>query len=168
MFFGNLVHTSTVLLRRSRQESVGLFDTSLVRTGEDYDFHFRTSRTGDVAYIDVSSIRYRIGAPDQLTSSELGAWIARSDLKTITKMIACASDEIKLPDSRIRQRFAQSHAWIAREELFSDTRSARWHYLQSLRLNPFQMRVAVFFLLSLLPTRVIHTLRDIKRKLVRV
>jgi glycosyltransferase involved in cell wall biosynthesis len=136
MFLGNLVHTSTVLLRRGRQESVGFFDTSLVRTGEDYDFHFRTSRMGDVAYIDVSSIRYRIGAPDQLTSSELMVWIARNNLKTITKMIACARDEIKLPDSRIRQRFAQSHAWIAREELFSDTRSARWHFLQSLRLNP--------------------------------
>jgi len=168
MFLGNLVHTSTVLLRRSRQEAVGFFDTNLVRTGEDYDFHFRTSRMGDVAYIDVSSICYRIGAPDQLTSSELMAWIARNNLKTITKMIACAHDEIKLPDSLIRQRFAQSHAWIAREELFSDTRSARWHYLQSLRLNPFQARVAAFCLLSLLPVRLLRTMRDIKRKLARV
>ena len=168
MFLGNLVHTSTVLLRRSRQEAVGFFDTSLVRTGEDYDFHFRTSRMGDVAYIDVSSIRYRIGAPDQLTSSELGACIARNSLITITKMIACARDEIKLPHSLIRQRFARSHTWIAMEELFSDTRSARGHFLQSLRLDPFQAMVAAFFLLSLLPTRLLRTLRDIKRKFVRI
>ncbi len=167
MFFGNLVHTSTVLLRRSTQESVGWFDTSLVRTGEDYDFHFRTTRTGDVAYIDVSSIRYQIGASDQLTSSELGVWMARNDLRTITKMIACARDEIKLPDSLIRRRFARSHAWIAREELFSDARSARWHYVQSLKLNPFQARVATSCLLSLLPTRLLWTMRDIKRKLAR-
>ena len=167
MFLGNLVHTSTVLLRRSTQESVGGFDTSLVRTGEDYDFHFRTTRIGDVAYMDVSSIRYRIGASDQLTSSELGAWIARNDLKTITKMIDCARNEIELPESRIRQRLAHSHAWIAREELFSDTRSATRHYLQSLRLNPFQARVAAFFLLSLLPVRLLRAMRDIKRKLAR-
>ena len=94
--------------------------------------------------------------------------MARNDLKTITKMIAAARDEIKLPNSLIRQRLAQSHASIASEELLSDTRSAGWHYLQSLRLNPFQARVAAFYLLSLLPLRLLRTMRDIKRKLVRV
>jgi glycosyltransferase involved in cell wall biosynthesis len=163
MFFGNLVHTSTVLLRRSRQESVGLFDTSLERTGEDYDFHYRTSRFGDVAYIDVSSIRYRIGAPDQLTSVDLGAWMARNDLKTIIKMIGCARDEIRVSDSVIRKRIARAHAWIAREELFVDARSARGHYLKSLRLNPIQARVAVFCVLSLLPVRLLCALQSIKQ-----
>jgi glycosyltransferase involved in cell wall biosynthesis len=168
MFFGNLVHTSTVLLRRSMQESVGYFDISLVRSGEDYDFHFRTSRIGDVAYIDVSSIRYRIGASDQLTSSDLSIWIARNDLKTITKMVSCARDEIPLPDSSIRKRFAHSYAWMASEELFQDTNSARRHFLESLRLNPFQMSVAAYCLLSFLPTRLLRILRDVKRRLVRL
>lgn len=57
MFMGNLVHTSTVLLRRDRQQKVGLFDVELIKSGEDYEFHFRTCREGDVAYIDVPTSR---------------------------------------------------------------------------------------------------------------
>src|SRR5882724_1813362 len=53
MITGNLVHTSTVLLRRERFEKVREFDVNLRYSGEDYDFHLRTCREGDVAYLDV-------------------------------------------------------------------------------------------------------------------
>jgi len=168
MIFGNLVHTSTVLLRRSRQESVGYFDVDLLKSGEDYDFHLRTTRVGDVAYVDVSSIRYRIGAPDQLTSSDLGIWIARNDLRTIEKVVSSARDQIRLPDSAIRKRFAQSYSWMAREELFQDINSARRDFLKSLRLNPFQIGIAAYCLLSFLPVRLLRIMRNIKRRLPKL
>jgi glycosyltransferase involved in cell wall biosynthesis len=44
MLMGNLVHTSTVVLRRERLERVKGFDEQLRHCGEDYDFHLLTCR----------------------------------------------------------------------------------------------------------------------------
>ena len=61
MIMGNMVHTSTVLLRRDRARKVGLFNTNYQPTGEDYDFHIRTCREGPVGYLDLSSMYYQVG-----------------------------------------------------------------------------------------------------------
>ena len=61
MIMGNLVHTSTVLLRRERMEKVKTFDETLKLSGEDYDFHLRTCKWGPVALMDISSIEYQKG-----------------------------------------------------------------------------------------------------------
>src|SRR5204862_2365487 len=67
MFFGNLVHTSTVLLRRDRLHSVGGFNETFRPAGEDYDFHWRTCREGPVGFLDAATIQYRVAAEDQLS-----------------------------------------------------------------------------------------------------
>src|SRR5262249_32004512 len=59
MVLGNLVHTSTVVLRRERLQKVGGFNEGLRRTGEDYDFHLRTCREGPVGLLDLPAIRYQ-------------------------------------------------------------------------------------------------------------
>lgn len=66
MVMGNLVHTSTVLLRRARFQIVGGFDETLKPAGEDFGFHLRTWQQGPVAFADVASIRYQVGCPDRL------------------------------------------------------------------------------------------------------
>lgn len=167
MFMGNLVHTSTVLLRRSCQAKVGFFDLSLKNSGEDYDFHFRTSRVGDVAYMDISTILYRVGAPDQLTQTEYMIWIARNNLKTIRKMLFNAKDEINLPASMMRRRLAKSHAWVGITEFDEYRPSARRHLLKSLSLLPFQREIAAYLMLSLLPNKLIVKLREFKAKIHR-
>jgi hypothetical protein len=83
MVVGNLIHTSTILLRRERAEKVGLFDDTLKYSGEDFNFHLRTCRSGPVAFADVASIEYRVGAADQLTRPEYNIHIAKNFLKTI-------------------------------------------------------------------------------------
>ena len=67
MIMGNLVHTSTVLIRRERLEKVRGFNEELRISGEDYDFHLRTCREGPVGFIDLATIRYQTGMPDRLT-----------------------------------------------------------------------------------------------------
>ncbi|MBX3444021.1 MAG: hypothetical protein KF774_16550, partial [Planctomyces sp.] len=83
MLFGNLVHTSTVLLRRDWALRVGGFDESLRRGGEDYKYHLATTRLGPVAFIDVASIQYRIGADDQITCGPNQEHFARAFLETV-------------------------------------------------------------------------------------
>lgn len=166
MFTGNLVHTSTVLLRRERCEIVGLFDTGLLISGEDYDFHFRTCRYGDVAYLDAPSILYRVGASDQLTESRYMTWIARNNLKTITRMLAVAGNEIHLPRRIVRQHLATSYAWLGFQDFGDNQSEARSCFIRSLRYSPFQARVAAFLILSLLPSPVARITRNSVRKLI--
>jgi glycosyltransferase involved in cell wall biosynthesis len=161
MFLGSLVHTSTVLLRRDRLQLVGSFNEELIKSGEDYDFHLRTCLYGDVAYIDVSSISYRIGADDQLTAPEHIVWMARNDLKTITEVLKIAT--ISLPKNIIKQRIARSHAWIGMEEMSENRASSRNHFFKSLLLFPFQKRTFIFFLFSFLPYQAISICRKVKK-----
>lgn len=165
MFMGNLVHTSTVVLRRERQMQVGFFDINLKISGEDYDYHFRTCRAGEVAYIDVPSILYRVGAPDQLTSDNNKVHIAENNLKTVVKMLKEAKNEIILPRSMIWKRVAEAQAWFGMEEFGKNKSRSRSHLLKSLVLYPFQFRVAMFFFLSFLSYGIIEKLRHARKKI---
>ncbi len=165
MFMGNLVHTSTVMLTRERLKSVGLFDLDLQPSGEDYDFHFRTCRQGEVACLDIPLIQYQIGAPDQLTVDKYGVWIARNDLKTVLKMMSVAKSEIAVPEKLLRKRIAWSYAWIGRKELFDDPQSARGSLRQGVKYNPLQPEAVLMYFLTLLPLRVLQWLREFRRAL---
>jgi glycosyltransferase involved in cell wall biosynthesis len=163
MFMGNLVHTSTALLRRDRQQKVGLFDTELIRSGEDYDFHFRTCREGDVAYIDVPSICYQVGAADQLTQPEHIGWIAANNLRTVTKMYDRARKEIDLPRWMIRKRLSDSYTWVGRTKLFGEGGASARYFLKSLQYNIFQPKLLVFVLLSMCPAKSVDYTVAFKR-----
>src|SRR5258706_1293880 len=65
MIAGNLVLTSSTVMRRSRVEQADRFDPTFT-VGEDYDFFVRACRAGPVAFADVADVRYRVGTPDKL------------------------------------------------------------------------------------------------------
>src|SRR5262249_12698795 len=113
MVLGNLVHTSTVLLRRERFEKVKAFNVDLRRSGEDYDFHLRTCREGPVAYLDAVSLLYERGREDQLTV--IPAYkidMARNFLATIMPILERDRDRIRLPRIMIDEVLAEAHAWV--------------------------------------------------------
>jgi GT2 family glycosyltransferase len=152
MVMGNLVHTSTVVLRRERLERVGGFDESLRRTGEDYDFHLRTCREGPVGLLDLPAIRYQQGMPDRLTAPHLRIHMAENLLRTIEPVIAHDREKIALPDQTLRRRLAQIHAWIGYERLErGEVALARKHLLLSLRQWPNQPALAKPLLFAMLP-----------------
>jgi hypothetical protein len=144
------------------QQQVGFFDTALLKSGEDYDFHLRTCRFGSVAYLDVPSVQYRVGAADQLTSPRYMVWMARNDLQTISKVLPVIYNETILPKKTIRNRLAMSHAWLGDEAFWVDRATARKHLWASLKLKPFCSKVLMLFLLTLLPEPVSQTMRDMK------
>jgi len=149
MVMGNLVHTSTVLLRRSRLEKVGGFDETLKPSGEDFDFHLRTCQAGPVAFVDVASIRYRVGAPDQLTQPEYDLHVARNFLKTIEPVLKEGGSSLNWPASMLAAVQAEAHAWIGKELLeCGDPRGARKHLAESLRHRAFAPRTLSLFALS--------------------
>lgn len=159
MFEGNVVHTSTVLLRRDRLRAVGGFDTRFTPCGEDYDFHMRTCAGGPVAFLDVPSILYRIGAEDQITSKYL-LHFAHHDLLSVERWLELARGRESMAPERVRDRLAGTYGWIAEEELDAGNRpAARRNLLRSLRLRPRQARKAALLVFACLPPFVLRSVQ---------
>jgi glycosyltransferase involved in cell wall biosynthesis len=168
MIMGNLVHTSTVLLRRERLEAVGEFSESM-RTGEDFDFQLRTCRAGPVAFLDAASIRYQCGRTDRLTRADLSWQIGRNFLNTIEPIISADRARISLPDWMIARSRASGHYWVGECALSAgDHRQAVVHLATSLRLHPWQGRTALLLAGALAPPSATHILRNGWRQLKRV
>lgn len=168
MLLGNLVHTSTVLLRRERLLAVGGFDEALRISGEDYDFHLRTTYVGRIAFLDVPSTLYRIGGADQLSNPDKVIHIARNNLRTVTRALVRTGKNVPLPPSLLRARIARSHAWVGEEELrHGDGRAARRSFLASLNADVWQPRLVPWLGFALLPGPVRRAVRGAVRALKR-
>jgi hypothetical protein len=166
MITGNLVHTSTVLLRRARFELVREFDVELRYSGEDYDFHLRTCREGEVAYLDAPLILYQRGREDQLTNRKYRVHMAENFLKTVNKALARDRARVTLPPTMVDEVIAEAHAWIGEVRLENgDAGEARRHLGTSLKLRPWQPRIAALFGAAILPRQVTDPLRASYRAL---
>jgi glycosyltransferase involved in cell wall biosynthesis len=164
MIMGNLVHTSTVLLRRSRFEHVRAFNESMM-TGEDYDFHLRTCRAGPVAFLDAASIRYQTGRADRLTRPELSVQIGRNFLRTIEPVIRADRQRIKLPEWMLKRSLAEGHEWVGEAAMSMGLQAeARKHLAAGMRLHP-QWRTAALFVAALLPPAGANLLRSTLRRI---
>jgi GT2 family glycosyltransferase len=162
MIMGNLVHTSTVLLRRDRLEKVGGYNEELRTAGEDYDFHLRTCREGPVGFIDRATIHYQTGSPDQLTKYRVQG--ATNCLKTILPWIEHERSQIKLPDRMLQLRLAEVHAWLGDALLDAGESSrARVHLCRSLRHQPWQPGTLKLLALASLPDAARQRLRRLVR-----
>jgi glycosyltransferase involved in cell wall biosynthesis len=169
MILGNLVHTSTVLIRRERLRPVVGFRVELRVTGEDYDFHLRTCREGPVAFVDVDSIGYTIGRSDQLTSPNLSAQLAENSLLTLEFALASGSRPIELPNGAIERKLAEAHEWASGAYLHIGGRAdARRHARKSIRAIPFRPFPYVLLCASLLPSPVLAMARSLYRRIKNV
>lgn len=163
MILGNLVHTSTVVLRRDRLRRVGGFDEALRPAGEDYEFHLRTTFEGRVGFLDAASIVYRVGAADQLTAPSHMAHIARNNLTTVTRWVERGRDRITLSPGVLRDRLAESYGWAGMSEMEEHQTMGRGTaaMFRSLRYRPLQPRVILYTILSIFPGAVQRRVREL-------
>jgi GT2 family glycosyltransferase len=167
MAMGNLVHTSTVLLRRERLMAAGSFDET-VRSGEDHEFHLAVCRAGRVAYVDLPTVLYEVGGADALTTAEFNVPMASHFLRTLTR--ALERDPIRIrnriPEQTISEVLADAHSWLGETLLRAgDVREGQRHLLQSLRVRPGQPRVAGLYATAFLPRGVSERIRGVYREL---
>lgn len=164
MFMGNLVHTSTVMLRRSLQQEIGGFDPQLQPSGEDYDFHLRASRRTPAAYIDVPLVSYCIGAHDQLSARRYWADMARSNLRTVEACYEREGGAIALPRNLVLRRLSEAHLELGVLDIFNEPRRARRNFLDSLSWRPNE-RALRYLCMSVFPRRVLLMAWSAKRRL---
>jgi glycosyltransferase involved in cell wall biosynthesis len=152
MVMGNLVHTSTVVLRRDRLAKVHGFNEALRLSGEDYDLYLRTCREGPVGFINLATIRYQTGMPDQLTRPEYKLYAARNCLQSILPVMANDRARIRLPRRMLSTRLAEVHSWVGYLALErGELSEARRHLLASLWHRPLQPRHACLLAITALP-----------------
>ena len=164
MFMGNLVHTSTVLIKKSRVDEVGYFNESLIKSGEDYEYHFRTCKKGIVAYVDVSTIQYCIGAPDQLTTYDNWIWMAKNDVKTLEAELNSDKANVTLADALIKKRMGEAYEAVGVLDIFNDKNNARQNLIKSIKWYKLTPRVYGYLLLSFLPKIYLDWLLISKRR----
>jgi glycosyltransferase involved in cell wall biosynthesis len=165
MVLGNLVHTSTVLLRRERALKAGEFNEKY-RTGEDYPFHLKTCREGPVAYVDAVTIRYAIGLADALSAPDKLIQIATHFVQTLEQTLASEKNQIRLPKALISDRLAEAYSWAGQEHLKAGkTAQARAYFAKSLRAKPSSISNMKSLTISLLPSGAVRGLRSLKRSL---
>jgi glycosyltransferase involved in cell wall biosynthesis len=163
MILGNLVHTSTVMVRRDRLAKVGGFDESLIKSGEDYEFHLHTCFYGPVGFLDAASIIYRSGAEDQLTGRSYMLDVARNNLVTVRKWLARGGERVTLPSALIRRRLAECYDWLGREKYMAGCPwGGRVDQLRSLRIRPWQPRLWVHLAYHFLPGFVRRGIRRLR------
>ncbi|HEX2565854.1 MAG TPA: glycosyltransferase family 2 protein [Burkholderiales bacterium] len=168
MILGNLCLVSTVLVERALALRAGGFDEAM-RTGEDHGFHLRVSREAAAAMLDAASMRYRVGAEDQMTNARHGLAIARNALATIAPAIRRDRSRIRLPGALIRRKLASTHEWIARELVErGDNRGARRHFASSLLQRPLQPMTWLRLAAACAHPRVTALLRRAYRSSLRV
>lgn len=166
ILLGNLLHTSTVLVRREWVERVGGFDPTFVRAGEDYEFYVRLCSVGPVIFIDAPSTLYCVGAPDQLTRPSMLLEIARNNLRTIAKWVPHAGSHLTIPRRTLQSRFADSYGWLGEAELDAGNRLAAARVLvASIARRPRLDRRGLLLAMCLLPNGVSARVRDIRSKL---
>jgi GT2 family glycosyltransferase len=155
IFFGNLLHTSAVLLRRSCLDLIGGFNPAWGNGGEDYEFYTRLCALGPAILIDAPAVRYRVGAADQLTAPEHMLHIAERNLATLRARLAdaAAGRFEALARSAVRERLAASLGWVGSAELEAGHRTgAARHLAESLVLRPRVDRRLLLLACCLPPT----------------
>lgn len=165
MFMGNLVHTPTVVLRRDWAEEVGPFDETMKRGGEDFKFHLATTRLGNVAFVDVASILYRVGNGDQITNRENNLYFAQSYLRTLQEELAAHSELSGLSDREIDLCLAEAHEWLSAELLDSNQpfRSIQ-HAITAMRHHGRPSTSLRTITKCLVPRPLVNLLRQLKHR----
>lgn len=160
MLTGNLVHTSTAVLTRARAQAVGDFREDLRFAGEDYEYHLRTCQRGPVGYLDVASVRYQRGRPDQATVPANSIHTATNFLRVVEPILTSKSRPSRLPPRMRKEVLAEAYAWLGECRFNTgDASAARRDLLQSLRLKPDQARTAGLLLGACLPLRLRNAAR---------
>ncbi len=163
MLFGNLVHTSTVMIRRERAAAVGPFDETMRAGGEDYKFHLATTRLGEVAFLDAATINYRIGADDQITNARNQVSFASAFLRTLEENLA-QDDSQTLSTDDVRRLRAGAHDWLAAAYIDSgERRRAATHALRALRQRPSTSTAWKTLAKTILPRSAVGFVRAARR-----
>ena len=157
LFYGNFILTSTLVLRRSILDEIGIFDERF-NTNEDYDFFLRLAGANLLGFVDVPLVRYR-RHETQLTSRRNIV----SVLRAVEKILAKYEQQFDAKGDVLsyKKRHAQVLTELAKAELAVGRRKiARQRFAEAVRENGLSIQRVGGLVFSVLPRRIQKLLLD--------
>jgi GT2 family glycosyltransferase len=168
MILGNLVLTSSTVMRRDLAERIGRFDET-TSVGEDFGYFLKASRAAPAAFIDLPGARYRVGTVDKLAGPANTLAMATAYLRTLDAALAVDGARIKLRPALIREAKVHAERWLGEAELRSGSRAAaRSHLIRAFALRPTQLAILPLILATLAPPWVLQRAINARRAVLHV
>ncbi|MFV0445025.1 MAG: glycosyltransferase family 2 protein [Planctomycetaceae bacterium] len=138
---GNLIPTSTAVLRHEVAKAAGWFEPSLRHGGADFRYFVHVARQGPAALIDVPSIRYRTGMADRLRHKTNRVHRMRAQLRTLQSTIRQHRTEIDRSAGELRVMLLDARCSLSSAERQCGSRlSAIWQALAAIARSPSHRR----------------------------
>jgi len=140
LFFGNIIHPPTVMIRKSACLTAGEMDET-VPTAEDWDYFYAISKQGKIACIDYPLIRYRISQSQMSSPLNNPEKIVTNIIRVMMKNIIEEPEFAQQNRKRINKILASYHATAA--YVFSESKPmlALSYLIKSLQYNYKNPRV---------------------------
>jgi hypothetical protein len=158
----SLALTSSVVIRRTCLDAVGLFDKRYVG-GEDWDLLLRLSARYPIWFVRYPLVKYRL-TPGSLTRGNVVRNIAHREA-CLSQFIALNSALFEGKRRMLRRRWTHFYAEAA-DRLFAYRQYRESHrcFREALRRRP-SARTALYFALTTLPPALLERLAGWKRSL---
>lgn len=162
LFRGNMINTSSVLLRRDVINQIGTFDRGLT-TEEDYDYWLRVARCCSMIFVDEPLLNFR-RRPGQLTEADQIERILGNVATVLTRASTCLDGELDQAD--INNRIAGIHRELCIVKLRqSNQAEARRQIEYSLQYAPKSRRAKVLRVLAHMPAGLLPGIEKLWRKI---
>lgn len=166
LFFDPLCWTSTVLVKRSCLDEIGIFDEDKkIQIAEDYDLWLRISRKFEIGYLDSVTAMYR-QAPNSLTTKGGRGFTAETYMLSKTvKAFPEILDEIGRRN--VNKRFSVPYFEFGYfQSLSGMKREARKNFLKAISFWPTNFKYWANFFATFLSQNLVSRIRRIKGKFI--
>ena len=158
LFMGNFILPSTMVVRREYADSIGRFEPHL-RTQQDYEYWLRFSRKYQFGYVDDVLVRYRRHSQQLTNFTNI-----RKIITNVLEIVDGWRPEFETSEqlSWFNRRKAGILSELAKVNLrLNKNEDARHLLLESLQLDPKVVQTYLLFVLSYLPSKVVHKIAAI-------
>jgi len=160
---GCFIMPQASMMRRQVFAAVGYYDESLP-THEDWDLIIRVVQRFPIELIDTPLLKIRRHSTNLTGSQEKMYLGAAAAANKVMRSGSLSGDELKL----LKERLLPQHILYARLALLDGKEAAaRKTLISGIRLEPWNIKLYVYFVLSMLGTRKVLVLRNWKKKLGR-
>jgi hypothetical protein len=148
MVLGSLVHTSTVMFRKTKMDEIGYLREDF-KICEDYEYFLRITKSGPVAFVDCPTIEYRIGEEDALSAPKNAIVFSAVFLNMLRGNLR--NETVSLPPGMIKQALSDAYAWVGNEKAAVDEHYMASKYLLMAVIHRPSTEKIKLLLVSLLP-----------------
>jgi len=163
LLFGNLIHPPTIMFRSDVLKKVLPLKADLP-TSEDWVFIAGVARSGDIAFIDQSLIKYRV-SDDQMSSiKNNGKFIAENSLKASLYLVSQDPEYFLQHKKRSNRMIVERYLNVADLSIEVNRIHAINNWLKSLRCLVFTQRHLKLALKIFTPEWILVVYRGVKAR----